>query len=230
MEGSNNQVKFSSAAYFSTPVWTAEAPMFLKKMLKLTDGYLKKTKKSVMAKRIKERNKQFDAQLDDFGLSNHSESFNADPKAKDFVDFCGQRSYEFLDWCGFDLRNHSLHFTECWVQEFSHKGGGHHDTHVHWNQHVTGFYFLKCSNRTSFPILHDPRPGASMTKLPQKKGSKITFANQSIHYKIKPGSMIIIPAYVPHQYPVDYGLDSFRFIHWNAQAVPSAISKETSIK
>ena len=111
MEGSNNQVKFSSAAYFSTPVWTAEAPMFLKKMLKLTDGYLKKTKKSVMAKTIKERNKRFDAQLDDFGLSNHSESFNADPKAKDFVDFCGQRSYEFLDWCGFDLKNHSLHFT-----------------------------------------------------------------------------------------------------------------------
>ena len=66
-------------------------------------------------------------------------------------------------------------------------------------------------------------------KLPQKNGSKITFASPSIHYKIKPGSMIIIPAYVPHQYPVDYGLDPFRFIHWNAQAVPSAISKETSI-
>ena len=230
MKKNKNHIKFNSSVYFGTPIWTANASVFLKLMSKLTDEYLLHTQKTIINKTKKEKNKILKAKVDDFGLSNHSESFNTDPRAKEFVDFCGARSYEFLDWCGFDLRNHSLHFTECWVQEFSHKGGGHHDTHVHWNQHVTGFYFLKCSNRTSFPILHDPRPGASMTKLPQKKGSKITFANQSIHYKIKPGSMIIIPAYVPHQYPVDYGLDSFRFIHWNAQAVPSAISKETSIK
>ena len=31
----NTNVKFNSAAYFSTPVWVAEAPVFLKKMLKL---------------------------------------------------------------------------------------------------------------------------------------------------------------------------------------------------
>ena len=230
MEGSNNHVKFNSAAYFSTPVWTAEAPMFLSKMLRLTDGYLKKTQKKIMNKTIKERNKQFGIKIDDFGLSNHSESFNNDPKAKDFVDFCGQRSYEFLDWCGFDLRNHSLHFTECWVQEFSHKGGGHHDTHVHWNQHVSGFYFLKCSDKTSMPVFHDPRPGALMTKLPQKDGSKITFANEAVHYKIKPGTMVLIPGYTPHQYPVDMGIDPFRFVHWNIQAVPSIISKTTSMK
>ena len=28
-----------------------------------------------------------------------------------------------------------------------------------------------------------------MTKLPQKDGSKITFANESVHYQIKPGMM-----------------------------------------
>ena len=160
MQGSNNDIKFNSAVYFSTPVWTADCSMFLPKMLKLTDGYLKKTKKTVMSKKIKERDKLFNAKLDDFGLSNHSESFNTDPKAKDFVDFCGARSYEFLDWCGFDISNHSLHFTECWVQEFSKKGAGHHDTHSHFNQHVSGFYFLKCSERTSVPVLHDPRPGS----------------------------------------------------------------------
>ena len=227
MEGSNNQVKFSSAAYFSTPVWTAEAPMFLKKMLKLTDGYLKKTKKSVMAKTIKERNKQFDAQLDDFGLSNHSESFNADPKAKDFVDFCGQRSYEFLDWCGFDLKNHSLHFTECWVQEFSHKGGGHHDTHQHWNQHVSGFYFLKCSNKTSYPIFHEPKTGARATKLKMKPNIKgIYGGTELIHFKPKPGTLIIFPGYLEHEYTVDFGIEPFRFIHWNIQAIPKEIVKD----
>ena len=230
MEGSHNHVKFGSATYFGTPVWTAHCPMFIKPMLKLTDRYLKKARKKVLQPTIKERDKQLGTSLDDFGLSNHSESFNADPKAKDFVDFIGTRSYEFLDWCGFDLRNHSLHFTECWVQEFSHKGGGHHNTHAHWNQHVSGFYFLKCSSKTSFPVLHDPRPGAVMTKLPQKNGAKITFANESIHYKITPGTMVIIPGYTPHQYPVDMGLDPFRFIHWNIQAVPAAISQTTSVR
>ena len=233
MQGTNNHsnnIKFHSSQYFATPVWSADAPYFLKLMLKLTDGYLKKTKKTVMAKTIKERNKKVNAKLEDFGLSNHSESFNADPKAKEFVDFCGQRSYEFLDWCGFDISNHSLHFTECWVQEFSKKGAGHHDTHQHWNQHVSGFYFLKCSERTSVPVLHDPRPGAVMTKLPQKDGSKVSFANESVHYTVKPGTMILIPGYTPHQYPVDYGLDPFRFIHWNIQAVPTSIYNERSMK
>ena len=230
MQGSNNHVKFNSAAYFSTPVWTADASVFLKTMLKLTDGYLKKTKKTVLAKAIKERDKKFNTKLEDFGLSNHSESFNSDPKAKDFVDFCGARSYEFLDWCGFNISNHSLHFTECWVQEFSKKGAGHHDTHTHWNQHVSGFYFLKCSDKTSMPVLHDPRPGAQMTRLPPKDASKITFANDSVHYKITPGSMILIPGYTPHQYPVDMGIEPFRFIHWNIQAVHSAISKTTSMR
>ena len=63
MQGSNNHVKFDSAAYFSTPIWTAHAPVFLKKMLKLSDGYLKETKKTVMAKAIKERDKKFNDAL-----------------------------------------------------------------------------------------------------------------------------------------------------------------------
>tara|TARA_R100001086_G_scaffold233217_1_gene154782 strand:- start:85 stop:786 length:702 start_codon:yes stop_codon:yes gene_type:complete len=230
IQGSHSHVKFSSASYFGTPVWSAECPMFIKPMLKLTDRYLKKSNKKILPKALKERNKQLNAKLDDFGLSNHSESFNADPQAKEFVDFCGQRSYEFLDWCGFDLRNHSLHFTECWVQEFSHKGGGHHNTHTHWNQHVSGFFFLKCSEKTSLPVLHDPRPGAVMTKLPQKDATKITFSNEAVHYNVKPGTMVIIPGYTPHQYPVDMGLEPFRFVHWNIQVVPSTISRLTSMK
>ena len=226
----NTNVKFNSAAYFSTPVWVVEAPVFLKKMLKLTDGYLKTTEKKVMKKAIAERDKKYGTKLGDLGLSNHSESFNNDPKAKEFVDFCGARSYEFLDWCGFNISDHSLHFTECWVQEFSKKGAGHHDIHTHWNQHVSGFYFLKCSDITSLPVLHDPRPGALMTKLPQKDQSKITFASDTIHYRVQPGTMVLIPGYTPHQYPVDMGVEPFRFIHWNIQAVPSSISNQNSMK
>ena len=138
-----NHVDFKSEFYFSTPIWVAQAPMFLKSMNKLTNKYIKKAEKDLKDNLKKEP--KWKQAIGDFGLSKHSESFSNDPQAKEFVDFCGARSFEFLDWQGFDLRNHSLHFTEFWVQEFSRKGGGHHDTHVHWNQHVSGFYFLKCS-------------------------------------------------------------------------------------
>ena len=78
------------------------------------------------------------------------------------------------------------------------------------------------------PVLHDPRPGAMMTKLPQKDGNKISYANESVHYKVQPGTMVLIPGYTPHQYPVDMGVEPFRFIHWNISCVPRAISNATS--
>ena len=221
-------VNFQSAFYFQTPIWIAEAPMFLKNAIKVTDKYIKKAEKLLKDKLKNEPKWKKD--LGTFGLSKHSESFSNDPKIKDLVQFIGQRSYEFLDWQGFDLKNHTLHFTEFWVQEFSEKGGGHHDTHVHWNQHVSGFYFLKCSEKTSYPIFHDPRPGAEMTKLFQKEPDKITLAANQVHYKPQPGTIIIFPGYVPHQYAVDPGLEPFRFIHFNIKVVETMISKESSLK
>ena len=219
--------KFNANVYFGTPVWTTEVPEFINPINKLADKYIKNAKKNLLPT-LKDRNKLYKRKLGDFGLSNHSVTMLNDPEAKAFIDYCGNRSYEFLDWQGFDLKNHSLHFTELWVQEFSSKGAGHHDTHVHWNQHVTGFYFLKASEKTSMPVLHDPRPGAMMTKLPQKDGGKITHANESVHYKVKPGVMVLIPGYTPHQYPVDMGVEPFRFVHWNIQCVPTVISNASS--
>ena len=218
---------FNSSIYFGTPVWTNNVPEFVQPMNKVCDKYIKNAKKNLLPT-LKERDKLYKRKLGDFGLSNHSVSINTDPEAKEFTQYCGDRSYEFLDWQGFDLKNHSLHYTEMWVQEFSNKGGGHHDTHVHWNTHVSGFYFLKASERTSMPVLHDPRPGAMMTKLPLKDGNKISYANESVHYKVQPGTMVLIPGYTPHQYPVDMGVEPFRFIHWNISCVPRAISNATS--
>jgi len=138
--------QFNANVYFGTPVWTNVVPEFIKPINKLSDKYIKNAQKNLQPS-IKARDKIYKRKLGDFALSNHSVSINTDPGAKEFTEFCGNRSYEFLDWCGFDLKNHSLHFTEMWVQEFSRKGAGHHDTHVHWNQHVTGFYFLKASEK-----------------------------------------------------------------------------------
>ena len=124
---------------------------------------------------------------------------------------------------GFDMSHYTTFYEQSWVQEFTRKGGGNHSSHIHWNTHVNAFYFLKCGPETSFPIFHDPRPGAEMSRLPQKDATKITLNSSQVHYKPKPGTMIIFPGYVPHQFAVDAGLDPFRFIHFNIQAVRNVI-------
>jgi hypothetical protein len=67
-----------------------------------------------------------------------------------------------------------------------------------------------------------------MTKLPLKNQEQISMGTSQVHYKPKPGTMIIFPGYVPHEYAVDPGLEPFRFIHWNIKVVETAISKERS--
>ena len=84
---------------------------------------------------------------------------------------------------------------------------------------------MKCSDKTSYPIFHDPRPGALMTKLPVEETKDVIMGASSISYKIKPGTFIFFPGYLTHEFPVDLGIDPFRFIHFNVQAVHSDITK-----
>jgi oxalate decarboxylase/phosphoglucose isomerase-like protein (cupin superfamily) len=88
---------------------------------------------------------------------------------------------------------------------------------------MSGFYFLKASERTSRPIFEDPRSGNMMNLLPQKDMSKITYASSQVNYEVKPGRMIFFPSYMPHMYAVDMGYEPFRFIHWNCQAIPKGV-------
>ena len=113
------------------------------------------------------------------------------------------------------------------VARFAKKGGGHHSAHIHFNQHVSGFYFLKCSEKTSHPVFHDPKTGARTTKLTMKPNLKDLWSgNELIHFKPKPGTLIIFPGYMEHEYTVDHGKEPFRFIHWNIQAVPKGMAKD----
>jgi len=39
-----------------------------------------------------------------------------------------------------------------------------------------------------------------------------------------PGTLIIFPGYLEHEFVVDHGVKPFRFIHWNIQAVPKEMA------
>ena len=200
--------------YFQSPIWSETKPEFIKSLTKATDKYIKEARKN---------NKKVIKETNDFGFSHHSGPLFNDNDFLDFRNYVSQKSWQFLENQGFDLSGHKMFYSEMWVQEFAKNGGGHHSVHVHWNQHVSGFYFLKCSDKTSYPLFHDPRPGAMMTKLPEKNASVISPSTTQIHFKPVPGSLILFPGYMHHEFTVDHGKVPFRFIHVNLQAVPRGI-------
>ena len=207
--------------YFASPIWFADEPSFVDELNKASDPYIKESKK-ILKPTIDERNKKF-GDKGDMGKVFHSTSLINDPSFLELQNYIGATSHNLLIEMGFDLTNYQVFTTEMWVQEFAKKGGGHHTLHTHWNGHISGFYFLKASDRTSMPLFEDPRPGNLMNLLPEKDKSKVTYASSQIHYQVKPGRLIFFPSYMPHQYIVDMGYEPFRFIHWNCQAIPKGV-------
>ena len=131
----------------------------------------------------------------DLGSVYHSTTLIGDPKFKVLTDYIGATSHNLLMEMGFDMRGYQLFTTEMWVQEFAKNGGGHHTLHTHWNGHISGFYFLKASDKTSMPLFEDPRAGNIMNLLPELDKTKVTYASSMVHYKCQPGRMIFFPSY-----------------------------------
>ena len=206
---------------FSSPIWYGDEPGFVNELNNASDSYIEEAKKN-LKETIDKRNKKF-GNKGDMGHVFHSTSLIGDPKFKKLQDYVGATAHNLLIEMGFDMTNYQLFITEMWVQEFAKKGAGHHTLHTHWNGHISGFYFLKASDKTSVPIFEDPRPGNVMNLLPEKDKTKITYATSQVHYKAQPGRMIFFPSYMPHQYTVDLGVEPFRFIHWNCQAIPKGV-------
>jgi uncharacterized protein (TIGR02466 family) len=215
------QDQFVREDYFSSPIYWFDKPQWIKPFNKASDKYIKQAQKN-NAKDIKERNKKFGDKKDRSWV-HHSTTLINDPVFKPLQDYIGATAWNLLDSQGYDLTHHRVFITELWVQEFSRDGGGHHTLHTHYNGHISGFYFLKASERTSRPIFEDPRPGRIMNLLPLKRSDKISDASHQINYLAKPGRLIFFNSYLPHMYSVDNGYEPFRFIHFNMQAFPASI-------
>jgi len=205
--------------YFKTPFWFEEKLDFLKSLTKTTDKYIKEAREL-----IKDDIKKFN----DRSTSYYSTSLTGDTKFRDFHNYVGQKAWEFLDWQGFDMQQYTTFFSESGVQEFSKNGGGHYSAHINYNQHVGGFYFLKASENTSYPIFHEPRTGARCTKLKLKKSEEITYGTEIINFKIKPGVLLFFPGYMEYEFVTNYSKESLRFIHFNIQAIPKEMAKVSS--
>ena len=204
----NNKLHVNMESYFSSNVYSCYIPDWVKDFNKSTNKYIREVRKENLS-RIKK----------DFGTSHCSYSLIGDSDFFILSDFITSVSKDILAQQGYDLSRKKIKLNDFWVQEFSKQGGGHQAYHVHPNNHISGFYFLKCSDNTSFPLFEDPRPGKVMTDLRGINEDKITSSSNQIFYKPKPGTLIFFNSYLPHQFTVDRGIDPFRFIHFNLQAI-----------
>ena len=210
--------KLTTSIYFQSPICSIEIPEWVGHVDKVCNKYIKEAKKR-NEPMIKDREKRWKKKVGDITLSHHSGSMINDPELKEFQEYVGSTSWNVMDFFGYDMSQYELMWTELWVQEFSKKGGGHHEGHIHYDNHISGFYFLKCSDRTSVPYFKDPRLAKVMSDLPLKDPASISMASPLIQYKPKPGTMIFFPSYLEHGFTVDAGVDNFRFVHFNLQAV-----------
>lgn len=202
---------------FESLIYTYEDDSYVKPLIKHTDKYIEDGKK-YNQDRMKRRDKIYKKKVGDIGLSHASTTLIGDKKLEKFSSFVEQTAFNILDSQGFDMSKQIIDFTELWVQEFGKKGGGHQRVHVH-DGHMSGFYFLKCSEKTSYPIFHDPRPAAVVTKLPYKEPLQ-TNSIKEADIRPKPGMFVFFNSFLPHEFAVDPGVEPFRFIHFNLTCYP----------
>tara|TARA_R100000655_G_scaffold72441_1_gene110967 strand:+ start:460 stop:1122 length:663 start_codon:yes stop_codon:yes gene_type:complete len=209
-----------SISLFDTILYKTYLPEYLenKEFMSVCDEH---TDKAISNAKnlIDERNKKFKTDVKDHGMSYHSGAeMYKDKRFDNFQLLIKNTARNILEDQGFNLSDYSIDYTEMWIQKFAYEGGGHQDTHIHWDNHISGFYFVECSDRTSRPIFHDPRPGRMMLNLPIKDHTKLCPAMERQIVSVKPGSLLLFNSWLPHQFSVDNGIDPFRFIHFNLQA------------
>ena len=213
MMPAESPLNFKVEETFKCPIYLADKPEWVDDLNKASDPIITRLKKN-WKKKIKDP-KDPTTRLPN---SYHSELLWQYPEFQTIANLILQQSWNILAWQGYNLTGRKPLMTELWVQEFPEEGGFH-DIHEHGNNHISGFYFLKCNEKTSHPVFHDPRPGKKMTDLMPKDSKKLNYCNSQIHYKVKPGKFIFFNSYMPHAYIHHKGKEKFRFIHFNVQAV-----------
>ena len=206
--------------YFSSPVYLEERPDWVEQLDNLSNPYINKAREDQKENNEKRKTLGY---KNDIGMTYHSEPLEPNEDFRFCHDYVAEKSRWCLDDMGYDMSKYNLVYTESWVQEFSFNGAGHHWFHTHGNNHISGFYFLKASDKTSKPFFQDPRTAHVPLKLKEKDGTKITNANDIINFNVKPGTLMLFPAYMSHAYMVDHGIEPFRFIHINLRAVEKDI-------
>ena len=167
----------NKSEFFRSPIYFEEKSEWVEKLNKFSDPYIEKARADQVENNEKKKTLGY---KNDIGMTYHSDGLEPDENFRFFHNYMAEKSRWCLDDMGYKMDEYSLVYTESWVQEFSFNGAGHHWFHTHPNCHISGFFFLKCSEVTSKPLFQDPRTAHVPLKLKEKDGSKITNANDIV--------------------------------------------------
>ena len=113
-----------SFSLFDTILYKAEVPEYLKNkdFMSVCDEYTDKAISNAK-KLIDERNKKFKMDVKDHGMSYHSGAvIYKDERFSNFELYIRNTAKNILENQGFDLSNHSIDYTEMWIQKFAYDG------------------------------------------------------------------------------------------------------------
>jgi uncharacterized protein (TIGR02466 family) len=114
------------------------------------------------------------------------------------VIFLVKQATNILESQGYFLDPYELRVNGVWAQEIGQ--GGMHESHVHANTQMCGFFFLQTPKQGAYPIFSDPRPGKVMADFWTKQDGTVHLASPQIHFSnILPGTFMFFNAWLPHQ-------------------------------
>ena len=205
--------KLEESHYFVTPLYAVKKTEFLESVNAVSNRYLE------LSKGCKGKNKVVTMTAN---YSNESEISN-------FTQYVSQTAWNILKAQGFNMTPLVTYFLEMWTQEHNHMSSM--DQHVHGlGAQISAFFFLDTPKNGCKIVIHDPRPGKVILNLPMENDEKVTQASTHIVFTPEPGTLIFMPAWVPHSFTRNVGKEPTRFVHMNLSVAMASSKDEPEVE
>jgi len=145
----------------------------------------------------------------------HTQDISRDARIEEFAAYVGATGWNILKEQGYKMDNRHVFFESMWCQEYEKKGFMPQHVHPNNGAQLVGFYFLDCSEDSSFVTLHDPRPGKVQISLEEDNKEAVTHGSNTILLKPEPGLLLFTNAWLPHSFTQNKSDKPFKFIHFN---------------
>jgi uncharacterized protein (TIGR02466 family) len=115
-----------------------------------------------------------------------------------------------------------LHMSDAWFNINRYKDMN--ATHHHASSAICGVLYFKVPENSGDIGFENPNPFIGSTWIQGTTDDTLNKYNaETIYYKSEEKLLILFPGYLAHEFVVDPGLDDFRFMHFNLQAVQNEV-------
>ena len=142
-----------------------------------------------------------------------SDSFLEDTRLAPFAHYVATGAWHILQGQGYQMQGRATFFTDMWGQQHGRSSSV--AEHVHPGDQIVGFYFLATPPGSSKIELHDPRPGKTMSDLPQAAPAAPSMASARVTITPEAGMLFFASGWLPHSF-TRHGADApLEVVHFN---------------